>query len=257
MLPCPLHDKLPCLQTPQGWTLSLDCSTFPEDSWGLLLPQLRTLLQRWPTLSAAEHARKQPPPTVICSRKGEDQPLAALAAKQWPAGDAAAAASSHDSSDAASASTDAQEADSNSGAATAEAFGESVQPEHATSSSSSSSDGSASVCIDKLVLELGWEVFRPRPTEDEEEEDPPVVDFTLTLYNLQVKLAALLIQSPALHDTHSSLTNMADTGAALFSMPCSNCVLLESQVGCSAVCQPCWAGGSHQLVLGHAHGRVS
>jgi hypothetical protein len=72
------------LQTPQGWTLSFDCSTFPEDHWGLLLPQLRKLLQRWPSLSAAAaaaaNAAKLQQQVVVCSRKGADSGIAQLAA---------------------------------------------------------------------------------------------------------------------------------------------------------------------------------
>eukprot|EP00879_Flechtneria_rotunda_P019207 GHRR01020168.1.p1 GENE.GHRR01020168.1~~GHRR01020168.1.p1 ORF type:complete len:310 (+),score=106.75 GHRR01020168.1:118-1047(+) len=66
--------------TPQGWTLSFDCSTYAEDSWGLLLPRLATLLQRWPQLSAAGNAKRKQYHSIVSSRKGTDQPLQELVA---------------------------------------------------------------------------------------------------------------------------------------------------------------------------------
>jgi hypothetical protein len=185
-----------CLQNPQGWTLSFDCSTFPEDSWGLLLPQLRSLLQRWPTLSAADNARKLPAQTVVCSRKGEDHALPVLAAKLWPQPKAAKAA--------AAAAEDAANADSGSAEA-AEAAGEqeatrgsldnsvAAAADGTAAAAAAAAGAAAAISVDRLVLELGWEVFKPKAAgddEEEEEEEPPVVDFSLTLYNLQVRLCA-------------------------------------------------------------------
>jgi hypothetical protein len=73
-LPPPAHPPpwpLPVLppQTPQGWTLSCDGTTYPADSWGLLLPSLKTLMRRWPFLSAAEHAVIRPNELVLATRR--------------------------------------------------------------------------------------------------------------------------------------------------------------------------------------------
>jgi hypothetical protein len=57
------------MQTPQGWTLSLDGTTFPEDSWGMLLPQLKQLLKRWAFLSAAEHGVIKPDELLLTTRR--------------------------------------------------------------------------------------------------------------------------------------------------------------------------------------------
>ncbi len=48
------------LQTPQGWTVNFDCSTYSDDSWGLLVPQLKETLKKWPFLSAASSAVVDP-----------------------------------------------------------------------------------------------------------------------------------------------------------------------------------------------------
>jgi hypothetical protein len=182
---------LSCLQNPQGWTLSFDCSTFPEDSWGLLLPQLRSLLQRWPTLSAAENARKLPHQTVVCSRKGEDHAVAALAAKLWPQ-------AAHDAPGAAAAEADSSNSSSSAEAGLQETAGEAEEQLRgsldgslgaAADAPAAAAAAAAAVSVDRLVLELGWEVFQPKAggdDEEEEEEEPPIVDFSLTLYNLQV-----------------------------------------------------------------------
>jgi hypothetical protein len=174
------------LQNPQGWTLSFDCSTFPEDSWGLLLPQLRSLLQRWPTLSAADNARKLPHQTVVCSRKGEDHAVAALAAKLWPQAPDAAAGDADSSS-----SSGAEPGLQDSAEEAAEQLRGSLDGSlgaaaHALEAAAAAA--AAAVSVDQLVLELGWEVFQPKAggDEEEEEDEPPMVDFALTLYNLQV-----------------------------------------------------------------------
>jgi hypothetical protein len=38
------------------------------------------------------------------------------------------------------------------------------------------------------MLELGWEVYKPKAggEDEEDEEEEPMVDFSLMLYNLQV-----------------------------------------------------------------------
>lgn len=159
------------MQTPQGWTMSFDCTTFPEDSWGLLLPQLRNTLQRWPSLSAADNARKLPHQTVICSRKGQDETLQELANHLFPL--AAAAETAGDSEPTAA------EEDAGDISSTAEG------QQEAPAALAGAAAAVAPVSVDKLVLELGWEVFKPKAS-DEEEEEPPAVDFSLTLYNLQV-----------------------------------------------------------------------
>lgn len=184
-LPCAYHVPAWCLQNPQGWTLSFDCSTFPEDSWGLLLPQLRSLLQRWPSLSAADNARKLPHQTVVCSRKGEDHAVPALAAQLWPHAEAEPRA------DAAAGEADTSGPDAQDGAPAEAAAVQEQEPRGSLDGSVAAPAAAAvaaAVNVDRLVLELGWEVFKPKAAgDDEEEEDePPVVDFSLTLYNLQV-----------------------------------------------------------------------
>jgi hypothetical protein len=51
---------------------------------------------------------------------------------------------------------------------------------------------SAELPPDRLTLELGWDTFKPRillDDEEGEEEEEPVVEFALTVYNLQVRKA--------------------------------------------------------------------
>ncbi|KAF6261919.1 hypothetical protein COO60DRAFT_1678673 [Scenedesmus sp. NREL 46B-D3] len=172
---------------PQGWTLSFDCSTFPEDSWGLLLPQLRSLLQRWPTLSAADNARKLPRrQTVMCSRKGEDHALPALAARLWPQVPAPDVGTS--AGDAGSSSTYLQDEKTAEAAGAQEQLRGSLDGSLAdVADAPAAAAAAAAAGIDRLVLELGWEVFTPKAgvDDEDEEEEPPTVDFSLTLYNLQ------------------------------------------------------------------------
>ena len=191
----------PCwslLQTPQGWTLSFDCSTFPEDHWGLLLPQLRKLLQRWPALSAAT-AAAQPKPklqqqVVICSRKGSDNTLSQLAARNTPqpVTAATARAGSPARSDVDNADADADgEAPVDAAAGSlpgAEADADHVSGGADVVASTAAAAGGAAAA-DRLVLELGWDTFKPKlqldDEEAEEEEEEPVVEFALAIYNLQ------------------------------------------------------------------------
>lgn len=168
------------LQTPQGWTLSFDCTTFPEDSWGLLLPQLRGLLQRWPSLSAATAAATQPPQTVVCSRKGQDDPIQELSSHLFPPTAAAVAAATVSNAEPA-------EGSSQEGAAASQGQDSSqAVPPAGGIAGPAAAEAAVPANVGKLVLELGWEVFKPRASEEEEEE-PPVVDFALTVYNLQVR----------------------------------------------------------------------
>lgn len=210
------------LQTPQGWTLSFDCSTYPEDHWGLLLPQLRKLLQRWPALSAAAAAaqnHKLRQQVVVSSRKGSDSALSALAARtaaQTPAQPAPGAAKSADGdADADAADADAEtaagpagEGDGLVGAAAAPADGGSMAAAAATAVTASVPVPAAAAGLDRLVLELGWETFKPRQLLDDEEgeeEEEPVVEFALAIYNLQVSQAGVLTERPTAADASTAL----------------------------------------------------
>jgi hypothetical protein len=192
----PLTQACPPSQTPAGWTLSFDCSTFQEDHWGLLLPQLRALLQRWPALSAAAAAARAGPKllqqVVVSSRKGADSALselaAALAAREAAAAGAAARkvpllaaeASTDADVDAAAADGDASTTDAPAGSGCA-------SPPAAANPAASLDP------LQRLVLEVGWDVYAPRPVADEDEDgkgggedEEPMVDFALGVYNLQV-----------------------------------------------------------------------
>lgn len=213
--------RLLVLQTPQGWTLSFDCSTYPEDHWGLLLPQLRKLLQRWPALSAAAAAaqnHKLQQQVVVSSRKGSDSALSALAARtavQPPAQPAAGAAKNADgdgdagvdAADAETAAGSVDDGDSSQRASgpPAEAAGEGGGLVDAAAAPADGGSTAAAVTasvlvpaaaagLDRLLLELGWETFKPRQLLDDEEgeeEEEPVVEFALALYNLQVSQLAV------------------------------------------------------------------
>lgn len=195
------------MQTPQGWTLSFDCTTFPEDHWGLLLPQLSTILQRWSFLSAAENAQKHQQQTVICSRKGQDETLQQLAERMLPAGNPADAASSPSS-----------RAGEQDGDSSSSAMSPGQQQDMQSVAEATVAAGSA--MTDAVVLELGWEVFKPKASDDEEEEEPPVVDFLLTVFNLQVcysisEIAVVLSQgrraAGSIHDCASHVGTMLVT----------------------------------------------
>lgn len=177
----------------------MDCSTFPQDHWGVLLPQLRKVLQRWPALSAAAaaaaYASKLQQQVVVCSRKGSDNTIsqladstAALLAAPAPAPSAAAAAVASDEEDSADADGEgaAAVAGSEDGSAANTPAAAPTQPDAPSSSTA------AAAAPDRLVLELGWETFKPRIMLDdderaEEEDEEPVVEFALAIYNLQVR----------------------------------------------------------------------
>jgi hypothetical protein len=194
------------LQTPQGWTLSFDCSTFSKDHWGLLLPELRQLLQRWPMLSAAEHGKNlnqqaitqhnQQQHIFIDCRKGSDYQVATLASHLWPARHSSIPyASQNEKSGAEEAVVPADsDADQQSGSQggsddTLKAHPTSAnQPKPAELAPAATDEP---VSTDRLLLQLGWELFKPADEEDE----PPGVDFSISVYNLQVCVARRCWQS--------------------------------------------------------------
>lgn len=73
------------LQTPQGWTCTFDCSTYAEDTWGAVLPQLKAVLRRWPFLSATDALKIDPQERFVMTRPSEDRYLWRTGGVGWGA----------------------------------------------------------------------------------------------------------------------------------------------------------------------------
>lgn len=177
---------------------------------------MRKLLQRWPDLSAAAAAAANPKlqqQVVVCSRKASDSAILQLAARSAamlaaPAAASAAPVASEDEG------PHAGEAGAEETAATGEAPAEAAAPADAAGMPAPEAVAAAEVTApDRLTLELGWDTYKPRiqlDDEEGEEEEEPVVEFALAMYNLQVRLKRLMhvlacmCQHCALYVPHSA-----------------------------------------------------
>lgn len=191
-------------QTPSGWTVSFDCSTFPIDNWGALLPDMERALGRWPVLSAAEAAASRaaaggPLAAIVGSRRGEDRALAELTAAPQVCGRGPGSSGRRAvlrGGNVISASNTPnptrlppmQAAEAAVAGATAAASTEPAAP--------AAAGAAAAALPERLVLELGWALHPPRKgasgeggeggEEEEEPEEDPELEFTLAAYDLKV-----------------------------------------------------------------------
>jgi hypothetical protein len=166
---------------------------------------MRKLLQRWPDLAAAAAAAANPKlkqQVVVCSRKASDSEVLQLAARSAAslaplpvvapsASDPASVVSEDEEFD--PAGVDAPKAAGAGGDAAASV----IAPEGpagagaAAAAAAAAAATAAAAVPDRLTLELGWDTFQPRILLDDaegEEEEEPVVEFALAIYNLQVRM---------------------------------------------------------------------
>lgn len=144
----------------------------------------------------------------MCSRKASDSAVTQLAARSAAVLAAAAgtkpeqqaadslqedddmdAAAAVDSSSGADLTTDDQAAPAAQGAGSSGTEVAKVSPAAGIAAAAAAAGEAEVAAPDRLLLELGWETFKPRillDDEEGEEEEEPVVDFALAVYNLQV-----------------------------------------------------------------------
>lgn len=61
--------------TPQGWSVMYVGSTYPQDNWGAMIPELKDAIRQWSFLTAAESCVVDPVEKVVLTRQYEDRSL--------------------------------------------------------------------------------------------------------------------------------------------------------------------------------------